>query len=128
MRFTNLCPEGELEIPSNKLYPFEIDIIYNQGIDFDKGCFIGQEVIARVKYKGSLKKKYIGFKINSHETIENANINDINKKIAGSLIYNSKINDDIFGFGLTKIEYIKKPLELFCKDFRLSKDSFVFFN
>ncbi len=120
LRFTNLCPEGELEIPSNKLYPFEIDIIYNQGIDFDKGCFIGQEVIARVKYKGSLKKKYIGFKINSHETIENANINDINKKIVGSLIYNSKINNDIFGFGLTKIEYIKKPLELFCNEVRLS--------
>ena len=120
LRFINLCPEGELEIPSNKLYPFEIDIIYNQGIDFDKGCFIGQEVIARVKYKGSIKKKYISFKINSSEIIDNANINDINKKIVGSLIYNSKINNDIFGFGLTKIEYIKKPLELFCKDVRLS--------
>ena len=106
-----------------KTYKFitaEIDIIYNQGIDFDKGCFIGQEVIARVKYKGSIKKKYISFKINSSEIIDNANINDINKKIVGSLIYNSKINNDIFGFGLTKIEYIKKPLELFCKDVRLS--------
>ena len=120
LRFIYLCPEGELEIPSNKLYPFEIDIIYNQGIDFDKGCFIGQEVIARVKYKGSIKKKYISFKINSSEIIDNQNINDINKKIVGSLIYNSKINNDIFGFGLTKIEYIKKPLELFCKDVRLS--------
>ena len=120
LRFRNLCPEGELEIPPNKLYPFEIDIIYNQGIDFDKGCFIGQEVIARVKYKGSVKKKYISFKINSSEILENENINDINKKIVGSLIYNSKINNDIFGFGLTKIEYIKKPLELFCKDVKLS--------
>ena len=54
------------------------------------------------------------------EIIDNANINDINKKIVGSLIYNSKINNDIFGFGLAKIEYIKKPLELFCKDIRLS--------
>ena len=120
LRFINLCPEGELEIPSNKLYPFEIDIIYNQGIDFDKGCFIGQEVIARVKYKGSIKKKYVSFKINSSEVIDNTNINDINKKIVGSLIYNSKINNDIFGFGLTKIDYIKKPSELFCKDVRLS--------
>ncbi len=119
LRFKNLCPEGELEIPSNKLYPFEIDIIYNKGIDFNKGCFIGQEVIARVKYKGSVKKKYISFKIESSDTIDNANINDINQKIVGSLIYNSKINYDIFGFGLTKIDYIKKQLELFCKDFKL---------
>ena len=120
LRFTYICPEGELEIPSNKLYPFEIDMIYNNGVDFDKGCFVGQEVIARVKYKGSVKKKYVSFKINSSNTIDNENIYEINKKVVGSLIYNSKINNDIFGFGLTKIEYTKKELELFCKDFRLS--------
>ena len=120
LRFINLCPEGELEIPSNKLYPFEIDIIYEKGIDFNKGCFIGQEVIARVKYKGSVKKKYISFRINSSNTIDNVSINNVEKKIVGSLIHNSKINNDIFGFGLTKIEYTKKQLELFCEDFKLS--------
>jgi len=119
MRFVNLCPEGELEIPTNKLYPFEVDVIYNNGIDFDKGCFIGQEVVARVKYKGSVKKKYISFKINSSNTIDNENINDINKKLVGSLIYNSEVNSDILGFGLVKIEFIQKQLELFCKGFRL---------
>ncbi len=119
LRFTNLCPEGELEIPSNKIYPFEIDVIYDKGIDFDKGCFIGQEVIARVKYKGSVKKKYISFKINSSNTIDNENINDINKKLVGSLIYNSKLKNDIFGYGVVKIEYIQKKLELFCEGFRL---------
>ena len=119
LRFVNLCPEGELEIPTNKLYPFEIDIIYNNGIDFDKGCFIGQEVIARVKYRGSIKKKYISFKINSTKTIGNENINDINKKLVGSLIYNSEINNDIFGFGLIKIEYTQEQLELFCNGCKL---------
>ena len=119
LRFENLCPEGELEIPSNKLYPFEIDIIYDKGIDFDKGCFVGQEVIARVKYKGSIKKKYKSFKINSSNTIDNENIYDVQKKIVGSLIHNLKINNDIFGFGLLRIEYTKKQLELFCEDFRL---------
>ena len=114
-----MCPEGELEIPTNKIYPFEVDIIYNNGIDFDKGCFIGQEVVARVKYKGSVKKKYISFKINSSNTIDNENINDINKKLVGSLIYNSEVNSDILGFGLVKIEFIQKQLELFCEGFRL---------
>ena len=45
LRFLNCCPEGEIEIPSNFLYPFEI-ILYDNGVSFDKGCFIGQEVIA----------------------------------------------------------------------------------
>ena len=119
LRFINLCPEGELEIPTNKLYPFEVDTIYNFGLDFDKGCFIGQEVIARVKYKGSVKKKYTSFKINSSNIIDNENINDINNKLVGSLICNSKVNNVVLGFGLVKIEYIQKQLELFCKGFRL---------
>ena len=67
-----------------------------------------------------LSNLWVLFKINSSKTIDNANINDINNKIVGSLIYNSKINNDIFGFGLTKIEYMKKPLELFCNDVKLS--------
>ena len=119
LRFVNLCPEGELEIPTNKLYPFEIDMVNNNGIDFDKGCFIGQEVIARVKYKGSVKKKFVSFKINSSNPIDLENIYDIHEKLVGSLIYNSKINNDIFGFGLIKVEYIQKKLELFCNGFRL---------
>lgn len=119
LRFVNLCPEGELEIPSNKLFPFEIDTIFNHGVDFDKGCFIGQEVIARVKYRGSVKKKYTSFKVNSSKTIDNENINDINKKLVGSLIYNAEIYNDIFGFGLLKIENNQKHLEFFCKGFRL---------
>ena len=113
-------PEGPTEMPPGTVFPMEFGFERMGAIDFQKGCFIGQEVIARVKYKGSIKKKYISFKINSSEIIDNANINDINKKIVGSLVYNSKVNNDIFGFGLTKIEYITKPLELFCKDIRLS--------
>jgi len=119
LRFVNLCPEGESEIPANKLFPFEVDTIFNHGVDFDKGCFIGQEVIARVKYKGSVKKKYTSFRVNSSKTIDNENINDINKKLVGSLIYNSEVNSVVFGFGLVKIEYIKKQLGLFCKGFKL---------
>ena len=44
------------EIPSNNIFPFEINTIIQKGVNFDKGCFIGQEVIARVKYKEMLKK------------------------------------------------------------------------
>ena len=62
----------------------------------------------------------MSFIINSLNIIDNENITDINKLLVGSLIYNSKINNDILGFGLIKIEYLKKQLELFCEDFRIS--------
>ena len=36
-------------------------MLSNNGVSFEKGCFLGQEVIARVKYKGNIKKYCCGF-------------------------------------------------------------------
>ena len=55
------------------------------------------------------------------EVIYNSSIDIFKPKFnVKEIIDIQKINNDIFGFGLTKIEYIKKPLELFCKEVRLS--------
>ena len=40
----------------NTTLPLEINLDLLGGISFEKGCFIGQEVNARVKYKGLVKK------------------------------------------------------------------------
>ncbi len=36
------------------------------GIDFDKGCYLGQEIIARLEYRGALNRKLHRGAINSH--------------------------------------------------------------
>ena len=41
----------------DKFLPQEINLEQLGGLSFNKGCFPGQEVIARVKYKGKLKKR-----------------------------------------------------------------------
>src|SRR5262245_56412028 len=32
-----------------------------RGIDYDKGCYIGQEVVAKVKYIGHVNRRFVGF-------------------------------------------------------------------
>jgi folate-binding protein YgfZ len=32
-----------------------------KGIDYDKGCYIGQEVVARIKYIGHVNRRFVGF-------------------------------------------------------------------
>jgi folate-binding protein YgfZ len=32
-----------------------------RGISYDKGCYIGQEVVARVKYIGHVNRRFVGF-------------------------------------------------------------------
>lgn len=39
------------------------------GLSFQKGCYPGQEIVARVKYRGELKKQLYRAEINSAETV-----------------------------------------------------------
>ena len=53
-----LINEGIVEVnkqTSLKFTPHELNYQNNKRIDFSKGCFNGQEVIARMEYRGKLK-------------------------------------------------------------------------
>lgn len=49
-------PEGAEELPEATLFPLECGFQHMHAIDFDKGCYIGQEVTSRVHRKGTLRK------------------------------------------------------------------------
>lgn len=42
---------------SEQFLPHEVNLPRLQGISFKKGCYTGQEIIARMEYRGKLKKK-----------------------------------------------------------------------
>lgn len=44
---------------SEKFLPHYINLVTLQAISFDKGCFVGQEVVARMHYRGHLDKKLV---------------------------------------------------------------------
>ena len=52
----NLIPSFSQNL-CDKFLPQEINLEQLGGLSFKKGCFPGQEVIARVKYRGKLKKQ-----------------------------------------------------------------------
>ena len=55
MRIENLIPEFGKEL-SNDSYILEYGFEKLNGVDFKKGCYVGQEVTARMKHKSKLKK------------------------------------------------------------------------
>lgn len=55
-RITQGVPQGADEMPSGAVFPLEFGLEQMHGIDFSKGCFIGQEVCSRVHRKGQLRK------------------------------------------------------------------------
>ncbi len=56
LRVANSVPETAIELIPNETYPLEAGFERLNGIDFKKGCYVGQEVTARMKHKIELKK------------------------------------------------------------------------
>ena len=60
-------------------------------IDFKKGCYLGQEIVARVKYKGQVKRNFSYVKIDKGVDIANTPIYKGENEI-GSIIYTDFID------------------------------------
>lgn len=49
--------QGPQDMPPGTVFPLEYGFALLNAIDFQKGCFVGQEVTSRTHRKGSLRKK-----------------------------------------------------------------------
>ena len=56
IRVAHLIPESNCELIPNESYILEWGFERLHGVDFRKGCYVGQEVTARMKHKTELRK------------------------------------------------------------------------
>jgi len=100
--------QKEMNKLQNKLFGIECNFEELNGIDFQKGCYVGQENTARIKLKNKLSKRLLAIQLISGKLTEGASIyaNDI--EIGKVLI------DDEYPFALIKYldENFKKDSEL----------------
>ena len=89
----NLVPNSTDDLIVDKSLLLENNFDNLNAIDWDKGCYVGQEITARMKYRGLLKKKLYALKIKSGDVLEGDELIVDNKKI-GTII--SKANSNIF--------------------------------
>ena len=59
IRVAHCVPESGVELLPNETYPLEAGFERLNGVDFRKGCYVGQEVTARMKHKTELKKGFV---------------------------------------------------------------------
>jgi tRNA-modifying protein YgfZ len=52
-------PRGGLDFVYNDAFPHETDMDQLNGVDFDKGCFIGQEVVSRMQHRGTARTRVV---------------------------------------------------------------------
>jgi folate-binding protein YgfZ len=56
-RIYNAIPEGVSDLDLDKSFPLEFGFEKLNAISFTKGCYVGQEVIARTTYRGVVRKQ-----------------------------------------------------------------------
>lgn len=62
-RIAHLVPATGIELIPNETYILEAGFEALHGVDFRKGCYIGQEVTARMKHKAALKKRLVRVRV-----------------------------------------------------------------
>ena len=82
----------------NKLFGIECNYEELNGIDYKKGCFVGQENTARIKHKDKLSKRLFSLELINGSVKENDIINFEGKEIGKILI------DGNYPFGLIKFK------------------------
>lgn len=58
-RIVNGVAEGALDFPEASSLPLENNLDYMNGIDFRKGCYVGQELTARTHHTGVVRKRIV---------------------------------------------------------------------
>ncbi len=52
-------PDPAADAPADKTWPIEADFDLLNGIDFRKGCFVGQETTSRMKRRGAIRTRML---------------------------------------------------------------------
>lgn len=59
-------PRGGLDFMYGDAFPHETDMDQLNGVDFDKGCYVGQEVVSRMEHRGTARTRIVPFMTEHH--------------------------------------------------------------
>lgn len=104
-------PDGSRDLVLDKTILLEAGFDELHGVDWDKGCYIGQELTARTKYRGLIKKRLFPVKIDGPSPEPGAII-AVNGHEAGEM----RSSRDGIGLALLRLEAIGKRTPLLVGD------------
>ncbi len=99
-------PEGGIDYSHGDAFPH--DALFDQmgGVDFDKGCYIGQEVVSRMKHRSTARKRVI--KVSSTDDLPRTGT-----KIAGGSASLGQLGSVVGknGLALVRLDKVKAAMD-----------------
>lgn len=99
-------PQLYIDFESGKYFPFDVGFNNFNSISYDKGCYIGQEVITRTHFRGVVRKKVYKIKINAQEIPNDLEIFADDRRVGVILNIYNKFDNSIIGLALINAELI----------------------
>ena len=59
-------PRGGMDFSYGDAFPHEADMDQLAGVDFDKGCYVGQEVVSRVEHRSNARSRVVPIAYDEH--------------------------------------------------------------
>jgi len=63
LRIAVAAPKGGLDFAYADAFPHDANLDRLHGVDFDKGCYVGQEVVSRMEHRGTARKRIVRVKL-----------------------------------------------------------------
>ena len=98
LEINNFLPNFSDLILEDNFFLLELRFDKLNGVCWKKGCYMGQELTARTKYRANVKKRIYGIKIEG-ELDKSKNEIFLDQKVIGHLL----INNEYFGIAMLKI-------------------------
>ena len=99
-RISLALPEGAQDLEPNRALMLEAGLDELRAVDFQKGCYIGQEVTARTRYRGLVKKRLTPMRSKQLAAGEAITLDG---KDVGIIHSTAKAGDEMIGLVLLKL-------------------------
>jgi tRNA-modifying protein YgfZ len=63
LRIGVVAAKGGIDFAYGDAFPHDANLDLLHGVDFDKGCYVGQEVVSRMKHRGTGRKRIVRVKL-----------------------------------------------------------------
>ena len=104
LRISHKIPESELDLTCDKSFILEFDFDNLNAIDYQKGCYVGQELTARTHYRGEIRKKLLHVTIDNLREIIKGQEFSCEGKSAGIVLSSVFHNNELHALALIKLE------------------------
>ncbi len=76
LRISLGVPKGGVDFAYGEAFPHEADMDLFHGLDFEKGCYVGQEVVSRMRHRGEVRKRVVRVRLDGPAPAPGATVMD----------------------------------------------------